>query len=284
MEDSDDEENVQVIVFGNSSIANFDDFYREEITREKNYEEKNNTNTNNSLKNEVQSEEIEDLDLDAQVLKATKENKVFMKYEYTHEKPWTYHSDKSIWFNYNFDENSFKDWVQKHIDRRIEKQQNYQIENSDNIFNENLKSNINTSTYEEDLQISKNLNYKNQNVKNKMKYKNTKNNFYNNKNSIHNNINKDNSTFTADENSFDNQVFRNEDFFIHSNKNKSYDNNKDIKNNFIQSYSNNNTSINSYNNNSNNKIKNDTVDVPIQNDDLKQLQNLINFFKENPEV
>ncbi|CRG96889.1 conserved Plasmodium protein, unknown function [Plasmodium gallinaceum] len=289
MEDTDDEENVQVIVFGNSSKADFDDFYREEIIKEKNDEDKNNTNTNNSIKNEIQNEEIEDLDLDAQVLKATKENKVFMKYEYTNEKPWLYHNDISMWFNYNFDENSFKEWIQKHIDRRIEKHQNYQIENSDNIYNENFKNNINTSAYEDDLQISKNPNYKNQNIKNKMKYKNTKNNFYNNKNNILNNFNKDNSSID-DENYFDNDAYKNEDFYTYSNINKSNGSNKDIKNNFTQNYiysNNNNASMNNYNNNNNNninKLRDDTVDIPIQNDDLRQLQNLINFFKENPEV
>ncbi|VWU52940.1 conserved protein, unknown function, partial [Hepatocystis sp. ex Piliocolobus tephrosceles] len=136
MEESEDEDNIQVIVYGNSSEANFDDFYKEEEETKKQIEEnKNDLNSDVNIKPE-EEENDKNIDIETQVQNATTENKIFMKYDYTHEKPWAHHADKSMWFNYNFDEHSFKAWVQKHIDKRIEKQQNYAIENYDHVYHE----------------------------------------------------------------------------------------------------------------------------------------------------
>ncbi|KYN98638.1 hypothetical protein PRSY57_0931900, partial [Plasmodium reichenowi] len=137
-----------VIVFGNSSEAKFDDFYREEDIKKEEIQDNINDAIVPNESNEQDKAQNEDVDLESKVQKATKENKVFMKYDYTHEKPWSNHGDKSMWFNYNFDEHTFKEWVQKHIDRKLEKQQNYQIENTDNYFFEDtFKDNtMNTSS------------------------------------------------------------------------------------------------------------------------------------------
>ncbi|ANQ07601.1 Uncharacterized protein PCOAH_00015680 [Plasmodium coatneyi] len=145
MEDSDDEDNVQVIVFGNSTEANFDDFYREQDPTKDEHGGDGRGDPDGGEFSRGEAEEIpRDVDLDTQVQRATRENKVFLKYDYTREKPWAHHADKSMWFNYNFDEHSFKEWVQKHIDKRIEKQQNYQVENADNIFEDKFRAVVRT--------------------------------------------------------------------------------------------------------------------------------------------
>ncbi|SOV14512.1 conserved Plasmodium protein, unknown function [Plasmodium sp. gorilla clade G2] len=216
MEESDEDDNIQVIVFGNSSEAKFDDFYREEDIKKEEIQDNTNEPIVPSASNEQEKSQKEDVDLESKVQNATKENKVFMKYDYTHEKPWSNHSDKSMWFNYNFDENSFKEWVQKHIDRKLEKQQNYQIENTDNyFFEDNIKSNIinTTSTNEYPMQNIKTFPSKNMNPINTSKLiehngvphyntnklGNTKIN-HNNNNNNNNNIRSDNNQNTTNTN------------------------------------------------------------------------------------
>ncbi|KMZ93673.1 hypothetical protein PVMG_05257 [Plasmodium vivax Mauritania I] len=141
MEDSDDEDNVQVIIFGNSTEANFDDFYREQDpTKDEHGGDGRGDPAGGAFPNGEAEETPRDVDLETQVQRATRENKVFLKYDYTREKPWAHHADKSMWFNYNFDEHSFKEWVQKHIDKRIEKQQNYQVENADNVYEDKFRA------------------------------------------------------------------------------------------------------------------------------------------------
>ncbi|SBT71119.1 conserved Plasmodium protein, unknown function [Plasmodium malariae] len=304
MEDSDEEDNIQVIVFGNSTEANFDDFYREtELSKDENEGNKNNLNGNAYARKEAENEEQQDVNLETQVQIATKENKVFMKYDYTHEKPWAHHADKSMWFNYNLDENSFKDWVQKHIDRRIEQQQNYQIENADNIYDDNLKTSIFTQPrFEEDLLYSKNVKYRNapnmQNMHNanNMKYaKNMKKKFLNSKNSMMNNFNnKDKSSSVVEETYFNKHPFKNEDGYrINLNKNPPNDRNTNNRNNFTQnydhvhnSYNRGNSDIYMYSNGgvNNSKLKNEETENLEQNEDLTQFQNFINFFKQNQEI
>ncbi|KJP86772.1 hypothetical protein AK88_03586 [Plasmodium fragile] len=152
MEDSDDEDNVQVIIFGNSTEANFDDFYREQDpTNEEHGGDGRGDPADGEFAKAEAEEAPRDVDLETQVQRATRENKVFLKYDYTREKPWAHHADKSMWFNYNFDEHSFKEWVQKHIDKRIEKQQNYQVENADNIFEEKFRGVVRTPRSFEDI-------------------------------------------------------------------------------------------------------------------------------------
>ncbi|EUD64683.1 hypothetical protein C922_04939 [Plasmodium inui San Antonio 1] len=151
MEDSDDEDNVQVIIFGNSTEANFDDFYREQDpTKDEQGGDGRGDPPDGAFPTGENEETSRDVDLETQVQRATRENRVFLKYDYTREKPWAHHADKSMWFNYNFDEHSFKEWVQKHIDRRIEKQQNYQIENADNIYEDKFRAVVRTPRSFED--------------------------------------------------------------------------------------------------------------------------------------
>ncbi|SPJ10392.1 conserved Plasmodium protein, unknown function [Plasmodium sp. DRC-Itaito] len=198
MEESDEDDNIQVIVFGNSSEAKFDDFYREEDIKKEEIQDSRNDAIVPNVSNEQEKAQKEDVDLESKVKSATKENKVFMKYDYTHEKPWSNHSDKSMWFNYNFDEHTFKEWIQKHIDRKLEKQQNYQIENTDNyFFDDTFKSNmINTSSANDHpMQIIKGSSSKNNNpfnTSNKIK-NNNNNNKNNNKNNSNNNTNSNNT-------------------------------------------------------------------------------------------
>ncbi|SCQ16328.1 conserved Plasmodium protein, unknown function [Plasmodium ovale] len=284
MEESDDEDNVQVIVFGNSTEAKFDDFYKEEDAAKEN-EHRINVDDNAFSRNETEGEEPQDLDVEAQVQKATKENRVFMKYEYTKEKPWAHHTDKSMWFNYNLDENSFKEWVQKHIDKRIEKQQYYQIENSDNIFDDHVKVNMNTQTpiFEEDLQNYKSSNYKNVVAgKNKMKNRNVKGTNFQAKKNVTTLFSEENS-YTA-EGRFSSYQFKTEDCFAHPSGNAPFDHTQANENAFPQSE----TNANGKNNPTNSEVANGTstseaVTGLAQTDDLSQFQNLINFFRQNPE-
>ncbi|SBT76532.1 conserved Plasmodium protein, unknown function [Plasmodium ovale] len=284
MEESDEEDNVQVIVFGNSTEAKFDDFYREEDAAKED-EHRINVDDNAFSRNETEGEEPQDLDVEAQVQKATKENRVFMKYEYTKEKPWAHHTDKSMWFNYNLDENSFKEWVQKHIDKRIEKQQYYQIENSDNIFDDHVKVNMNAQTpiFEEDLQNYKSSNYKNVVAgKNKMKNRNVKGTNFQAKKKVTTIFSEENS-HTA-EGSFSSYQFKTEDGFALPSGNAPFDHIQANESAFPQSE----TNAKGKNNPANSEVANGTSTSEAatglaQTGDLSQFQNLINFFRQNPE-
>ncbi|SOV76637.1 conserved Plasmodium protein, unknown function [Plasmodium sp. gorilla clade G3] len=241
MEESDEDDNIQVIVFGNSSEAKFDDFYREEDIKKEEIQDNRNDSTVPNTSNEQEKAQKEDVDLESKVQNATKENKVFMKYDYTHEKPWSNHSDKSMWFNYNFDEHTFKEWVQKHIDRKLEKQQNYQIENTDNYFFEDtFKSNMMNTSSTNDHHMQNIKNFPSKNI----------NSFNTSKLIVHNDS-------------------------PHYNSNK-IDNNKidNIKIDNIKINNNNNKNI-SNSRSDNNQTTTNT------NNDLKQFQNLINFLKQN---
>ncbi|SCN59968.1 conserved Plasmodium protein, unknown function [Plasmodium chabaudi chabaudi] len=258
MEDSDDEDKIQVIVYGNSTEANFDDFYREEAKKEGN-ENIGSLDGTDYPPNEAEKKEQE-IDMELQVQKATKENKVFMKYDYTKEKPWIHHQDKSMWFNYNFNEQTFKEWIQKHIDKRLEKQKNYKIETYDNIYDDsNFKTNIdNQLLYEQDI---KNRNFKNTNFT-----KNTDNNFnkYNNqKNMPNNNISR---TKENNHRNYGNPL-NYEQNSAHQPANKPY----------------NSTNTNRNANLEKGQIKKEKDNIQSKQD-LSQFQQFINFFKQNQET
>lgn len=149
-----EEDRLQVIVFENATEVNFEELIKQDELENASENDSANVDSNNIITDTMNHEtltkqyldQIDDLDLETQVKNATNENKVFMKYEYTHEKPWIHHADKSAWFNYNFNEKSFKKWVQQIIDRRIQKAKHYQIENVDNFTNSNF-----TNLYFNDL-------------------------------------------------------------------------------------------------------------------------------------
>lgn len=140
-----EEDRLQIIVFENATEVNFEELLKQDELENSSENDLTNDSSNlvtDTLKRETLTkqylDQIDDLDLETQVKNATSENKVFMKYDYTHEKPWLHHADKSAWFNYNFNEKSFKKWVQQIIDRRIEKAKHHQIENVDHYTNSNF--------------------------------------------------------------------------------------------------------------------------------------------------
>lgn len=155
----DGEDRFQVIVFENSTEVNFEELIKQDELENTSENDSTNVDPNNVATDTPKHEtltkqyldQIDDLDLETQVKNATSENKVFMKYDYTHEKPWLHHADKSAWFNYNFNEKSFKKWVQQIIDRRIEKAKHHQIENVDNFTNSNFANSIFTNLHFTDL-------------------------------------------------------------------------------------------------------------------------------------
>ncbi|PFH38739.1 hypothetical protein BESB_010810 [Besnoitia besnoiti] len=55
------------------------------------------------------------------VAAATADGKVVMDWEVTRDRKWLYARDKAQWFNYGFDEATFKEWVQKLLDERRER-------------------------------------------------------------------------------------------------------------------------------------------------------------------
>ncbi|CAA9987617.1 conserved Plasmodium protein, unknown function [Plasmodium knowlesi strain H] len=271
MEDSDDEDNVQVIVFGNSTEANFDDFYKEQDPTKEEHGGDGRGDPEGGEFARGEAEEIpRDVDLDTQVERATRENKVFLKYDYTREKPWAHHADKSMWFNYNFDEHSFKEWVQKHIDKRIEKQHNYQVENADNIFEDKLRAVSRTprnfeDTYRRGYGDHHEQNYDDdpmrrnpKGVRNNtaMKSSNTR------KGALSNNYNPQRSNNTPfqpqEENTVHFQPLSEEDNYMDGRSRK-----MPLE-----------------------KASNRTVEGghPVQGEDLTQFQDLVNFFKLNPGV
>ncbi|CBZ53301.1 conserved hypothetical protein [Neospora caninum Liverpool] len=50
---------------------------------------------------------------------ATAEGKVVMEWEVSRDRKWLYARDKSQWFNYGFDETTFREWIQKLRDERV---------------------------------------------------------------------------------------------------------------------------------------------------------------------
>ncbi|CAD2103301.1 conserved Plasmodium protein, unknown function [Plasmodium vinckei] len=267
MEDSDDDDKIQVIVYGNSTEANFDDFYREEAKKEGN-ENIASLNGTDYPPNEAEKKEQE-IDMELQVQKATKENKVFMKYDYTKEKPWIHHQDKSMWFNYNFNEQTFKEWIQKHIDKRLEKQKNYKIETYDNIYDDNnFKTNIdNQLLYEQDI---KNRNFKNTNF---TKNSDTSFEYINhNKNNTNNNFNKYNNQKNIPNNNMlrtkENNIRNYEQNSAHQPANKPY----------------NSTNTNRNTNLEKSQIKKEKDNTQSKQQDLSQFQQFINFFKQNQDT
>ncbi|KEP59881.1 UNVERIFIED_CONTAM: hypothetical protein HHA_230230 [Hammondia hammondi] len=52
---------------------------------------------------------------------ATAEGKVVMEWEVSRDRKWLYARDKSQWFNYGFDETTFREWIQKLRDERVER-------------------------------------------------------------------------------------------------------------------------------------------------------------------
>lgn len=222
----------------------------------------------------------QEVDMEIQVQKATKENKVFMKYDYTKEKPWIHHQDKSIWFNYNFNEQTFKEWVQKHIDKRLEKQKNYKIETYDNIYDDNnFKTNIdNQLLYEQDI---KNRNLKNTHFTNNS-VKNSDTNFEyinHNKNNINNNFNKYNNQKNIPNN---NNILRA--------KEKNHRTNGNVLNyeqNSVHQLANK-PNISTNNNRNPNiekgQIQKEDDNFESKQQDLSQFQQFINFFKQNQEL
>ncbi|CAD2090570.1 conserved Plasmodium protein, unknown function [Plasmodium vinckei brucechwatti] len=273
MEDSDDDDKIQVIVYGNSTEANFDDFYREEAKKEGN-ENIASLNGNDYPSNEAEKKEQE-IDMELQVQKATKENKVFMKYDYTKEKPWIHHQDKSMWFNYNFNEQTFKEWIQKHIDKRLEKQKNYKIETYDNIYDDNnFKTNIdNQLLYEQDI---KNRNFKNTNFT-----KNSDTNFEyinHNKNNTNNNFNK----YNNQKNIPNNNMLRTKENNI-----RNYGNPLNYEQNSAHQPVNkpyNSTNTNRNANLEKSQIKKEKDNIQSKQQDLSQFQQFINFFKQNQDT
>ncbi|CDU17740.1 conserved Plasmodium protein, unknown function [Plasmodium yoelii] len=310
MEDSDDDDKIQVIVYGNSTEANFDDFYREEIKKEGN---ENIASLDGTDYPQNETENIEqEVDMEAQVQKATKENKVFMKYDYTKEKPWGHHQDKSMWFNYNFNEQTFKEWIQKHIDKRLEKQKNYKIETYDNIYDDNnFKTNIdNQLLYEQDIKNRnlKNAHFTNNTIKNSdtnfeyinhnknntnvnfNKYSNQKNG-PNNNNSNNSSKNSNNSNNSKNSNNSNNSKNSNNNSNMLRGKENSHRTNSNVLNydqNSVHKLANKpkNTSAN-FNRNTNlekSQIQKEKDNFESKQQDLSQFQQFINFFKQNQDA
>ncbi|ETB60033.1 hypothetical protein YYC_02422 [Plasmodium yoelii 17X] len=221
--------------------------------------------------------------MEAQVQKATKENKVFMKYDYTKEKPWGHHQDKSMWFNYNFNEQTFKEWIQKHIDKRLEKQKNYKIETYDNIYDDNnFKTNIdNQLLYEQDI---KNRNLKNAHFTNNT-IKNSDTNFEyinHNKNNTNVNFNKYSNQKNGPNNNNSNMLRGKENSHRTNSNVLNYDQNS------VHKLANKpkNTSAN-FNRNTNlekSQIQKEKDNFESKQQDLSQFQQFINFFKQNQDA
>lgn len=286
-----DDEDVQVILFENASEFRLDQFTTENETSTKPNQpsEKGQTRLNGPADEGKGGEHTNVEDLEGLVKKATKEKKVFMKYDYTNEKMWEHsNADKSMWFNYNFDEHSFKAFVQNYINNAIAKQANYQIENTDAYENEThhkgiehgrsfvytgaigtneneyVQEEFNRKEHEESYQFyrDKEFSTKDNNRNNRMRSGNK---------ILSGNIQSRNFKTLEEEN---NSSFHVEN--IQTQKTP-------IGRNQVHHHQRNGNQRNIDTSKNTTNVKNEQInDIPLGTQDLMQLQNLINFFKQNP--